>query len=186
VEGTILTVARDAAAAAVAVAAAGGALADVLRAARDEGRASLARTPDLLPVLRDAGVVDAGGAGLLLLVDAALLVTAGDPLPNPSLVDGAAVTPSDDQAAHDPGDMRYDVMFLLELADPRIAELRARLARLGSSVVVGGGDGTWSCHVHTDDIGGAIEAALELDGRPSRIRVTDLFARERSRMELAQ
>ena len=55
----------------------------MLRAARDAGRASLARTPELLPVLADAGVVDAGGAGFLLLLDAALHVVDGEPLPEP-------------------------------------------------------------------------------------------------------
>ena len=53
-------------------------------------RRSLARTPDLLPVLRDAGVVDAGGAGFLLLLDAALFVVAGEPIPEPVAVDDAA------------------------------------------------------------------------------------------------
>ena len=81
IEGTILTVVRESADAARQASAAGEPLAGVLRAARDAGRASLARTPDLLPVLADAGVVDAGGAGYLLLLDAALHVVDGEPLP---------------------------------------------------------------------------------------------------------
>jgi uncharacterized protein len=72
VEGTILTVVREASAAADAAAVMGASLDDVLRRAREAGRAALDRTPDLLPALREAGVVDAGGAGFLLLLDAAL------------------------------------------------------------------------------------------------------------------
>ena len=83
IEGTILTVVRESAEAATAEAATGGGLAEVVRAARVAGAESLARTPDLLPVLRDAGVVDAGGAGFLLLLDAAAHVVAGEPLPEP-------------------------------------------------------------------------------------------------------
>ncbi len=76
IEGTILTVVRETADAAVAASATGATLETMLRTARDAGRDALARTPDLLPVLKDAGVVDAGGAGFLLLMDAALHVVA--------------------------------------------------------------------------------------------------------------
>ena len=69
---------------------------DVLRAARDGGSAALDRTPELLPVLKDAGVVDAGGAGFLLLLDAALHVVDGEPLPEPGPrpASGSSATPS--------------------------------------------------------------------------------------------
>ena len=66
-------------------------------------------------------------------------------------------------------------MFLCDLADERIEAFKQRWGEIGDSIVVVGGDGTWNCHVHTNDIGAAIEAALDLDGRPYRIRVTDLF-----------
>jgi hypothetical protein len=180
VEGTILTVAREAAQAATDAAAARAALADVLRAARDEGRASLARTPELLPALRDAGVVDAGAAGFLLLLDAALAVVADVPVPDAPAVHSIVDTPAasnvtpDCAADADSDEMRYEVMFLLDLQDDRISDLKRHWGSIGDSVVVVGGEGTWNCHVHTNDIGGAIEAALDLEGRPSRIRVTDL------------
>ena len=83
VEGTILTVVRESAEAAQAAASGGAPLVDVLRAARKAGKAALDNTPELLPVLKDAGVVDAGGAGFLLLLDSALHVVDGDPLPEP-------------------------------------------------------------------------------------------------------
>ena len=53
--------------------------------------------------------------------------------------------------------------------------LKEGWGRIGDSIVVVGGDGVWNCHVHTNDIGAAIETALDLDGRPFKIRVTDLF-----------
>ena len=177
VEGTILTVARDVADAAMEAAGSGADLVEVLGEARSAGRASLARTPELLAVLRDAGVVDAGGAGFLLLFDAALAVVAGEPVPAAPHTESTASAMVAEPSAADPvtGEMRFEVMFLLDLVDGRIGELKSRWGTIGDSVVVVGGEGTWNCHVHTNDIGGAIEAALDLDGRPSRIRVTDLF-----------
>ena len=66
-------------------------------------------------------------------------------------------------------------MFLCHLADANIEPVKQRWGEIGDSIVVVGGDGTWNCHVHTNDIGAAIETVLDLDGRPYRIRVTDLF-----------
>jgi DAK2 domain fusion protein YloV len=184
IEGTILTVVRESAEAATIEAAAGAALADVVRAARAAGAESLARTPDLLPVLRDAGVVDAGGAGFLLLLDAAAHVVAGEPLPEPPPDDGGPSGATFEAVARrtsgvdgelDVSEQRYEVMYLCHLADERIGDLKSRWGEIGDSIVVVGGDGIWNCHVHTNDIGAAIESALDLDGRPHRIRVTDLF-----------
>ena len=182
IEGTILTVVRAAADGAAAAADRDGSLAAVLHAARASARDALARTPDLLPVLKDAGVVDAGGAGFVLLLDAALHVVDGEPLPEPD--DGPG--PSAEQleaAAHrhasdgevDVSELRYEVMFFLDLVDDRIESFKQGWGAIGDSIVVVGGDGLWNCHVHTNDIGAAIEVALDLDGRPRQIRVTDLF-----------
>jgi dihydroxyacetone kinase-like predicted kinase len=66
-------------------------------------------------------------------------------------------------------------MYFVELADERIQQFKESWGEIGDSIVVVGGDGLWNCHVHTNDIGAAIETALDLGGRPSKIRVTDLF-----------
>ncbi|MEY2524609.1 MAG: fatty acid kinase [Ilumatobacteraceae bacterium] len=182
IEGTILTVVRESADAATASAASGASLAGMLRAARSAGKAALDNTPELLPVLKDAGVVDAGGAGYLLFLDSALFVVDGDPLPEPNEGDG----PSEAQlelVSHrhatdgglDVSEQRYEVMYFVDLLDERIEDLKQSWGEIGDSIVVVGGDGLWNCHVHTNDIGAAIEAALKLDGRPKQIRVTDLF-----------
>jgi DAK2 domain fusion protein YloV len=185
VEGTILTVVRESAESARVAADAGGSLVDVLGAARVGGATALDRTPELLPVLKDAGVVDAGGAGFLLLLDAALHVVNGDALPEAGPETGTeGVGDPFEAVAHrtsgvdgelDVSEQRYEVMFLCDLADANIEALKQGWGQIGDSIVVVGGDGTWNCHVHTNDIGAAIETALDLDGRPFKIRVTDLF-----------
>jgi DAK2 domain fusion protein YloV len=183
IEGTILTVVRESAEAAKAASVGGASLVDVLRAARDAGRTALDNTPELLPVLKDAGVVDAGGAGYLLLLDSALHVVDGEPLPEPSDDEGPTVEQLD-AVAHrhaavdgelDVSEQRYEVMYFLDLADERIQQFKEGWGTIGDSIVVVGGDGLWNCHVHTNDVGAAIEVALDLDGRPKQIRVTDLF-----------
>ncbi|MEX1105872.1 MAG: DAK2 domain-containing protein [Ilumatobacteraceae bacterium] len=182
IEGTILTVVRAAADGATDVASDGGSLVAVLRGAQASGREALARTPDLLPVLKDAGVVDAGGAGFMLLLDAALHVVDGDPLPEPD--ESAGPSPEQlDAVAHrhaaagdvDVSELRYEVMYFLDLPDASIEQFKQGWGAIGDSIVVVGGDGLWNCHVHTNDIGAAIEVALDIGGRPRRIRISDLF-----------
>ena len=179
VEGTILTVVR-AAAAATATATRETPLLEAVEAARGGADAALASTPSLLPVLKTAGVVDAGGAGLLLLLDAFLHVVDGRALPEAPAASVADARSEDAfLTGHAPGDadvgdLRYEVMYLLEAPDDLIPPFRQVWAGIGDSIVVVGGDGLWNCHIHTDDIGAAVEAALEA-GRPREIRVTDLF-----------
>ena len=182
IEGTILTVVRETADAAQRAASDGATLAAMLHVARAAGRKALANTPEQLPVLKDAGVVDAGGAGFMLLMDAALHVVDGEPLPEPSEATG----PSQEQleaVSHraslsgevDVSELRYEVMFLLNIEDAKSKEFMQAWGKIGDSIVVVGGDGLYNCHVHTNDIGAAIEAPLELGGKPFKIRVTDLF-----------
>lgn len=176
IEGTILTVVRAAAEGAIAADGPGATVVDVLSGARDRGAQALASTPDLLAVLKAAGVVDAGGAGFLLLLDAALNVLDGRPMPTvdapgtdlPSMPIDAAMS------AGSVADLRYEVMYLLDAEDSRVQGFKEAWAAIGDSIVVVGGDGLWNCHIHTDDIGASIEAAIDI-GRPRSIRVTDLL-----------
>lgn len=181
IEGTILTVVRETgrrrtARSIVWFVAVGNA-----GAAREAGRVALANTPEQLPVLKDAGVVDAGGAGFLLLMDSALHVVDGEPLPEPSVVSGptgeqleAVAHRAGHDGAVDVSELRCEVMFLLNLDDVNKTAFMEAWGEIDSIVVVGG-DGLYNCHVHTNDIGAAIEAPLKLDGKPFNIRVTDLF-----------
>ena len=74
---------------------------------------------------------------------------------------------------HAVGDLRYEVMYFLHAPDDSIEAFKEVWAGIGDSIVVVGGDGLWNCHIHTNDIGAAIEAGVDT-GRPHRIRVTDL------------
>jgi DAK2 domain fusion protein YloV len=171
VEGTILTVVRETAEAIEALP--DGDLTALLAHAAAAADAAVARTPDLLPVLRDAGVVDAGGKGFTLLLAAFLEVVDGRPMPEPAL----GLTPPSVEAhlrGDDVAGLRYEVMYLLDAPDTSIGAFKDTWGALGDSIVVVGGDGIWNCHVHTNEIGAAIEAGVEA-GRPHQIRVTDLF-----------
>ena len=182
-EGTILSVADAAASAASDAAGRGATGPEVLAAARSGALVALWRTPEQLPVLAQAGVVDAGGAGLVLLFDALLVVAGGAPPPDelelPDDVRATLATAGDGPLAGDgraaPGvhELRFEVMYLLEAPDEAVEPFKQVWAGVGDSIVVVGGEGLWNCHIHTDDIGAAIEAALDA-GRPRDIRVTDL------------
>ncbi len=183
VEGTILTVARAAGDGATQAAGKGASMAEVLDMARQRAADALAHTPEQLPVLARAGVVDAGGAGYLLLLDAALNVVDGRPLPEPPAGDGKGPVvleanpwqdaDTDRPGVHVEGGLRYEVMYLLDAPDETIPAFKEVWAGVGDSIVVVGGDGLWNCHIHTNDVGAAVEAALDA-GRPRNITVTDL------------
>jgi len=172
VEGTVLTVAREAAAAAAELGPAD--LAAVVRAAAAGASAALARTPDQLPALRAAGVVDAGGRGLCVLLDALEQIVTGAARPPVAPV---LLVPRDRSglvAAREAGseEFGYEVQFLLrDASDEGMATLRETLGDLGDSLVVVGGDGLHNVHVHVNDVGAAIEAGVEA-GTPFRITVT--------------
>ncbi len=175
VEGTILTVVREAAEAAAA--ADHSSILSVMEAARSGASIALDKTPSLLPVLAEAGVVDSGGTGLLLFFDAALNVIDGREIPAPVMPDGASIPEmtADRPDDHDAlAELRYEVMFFLDAADDTIDGFKTAWGEVGDSIVVVGGDGIWNCHVHTDDIGAAIECGIAV-GRPHQIRVTDLL-----------
>lgn len=187
VEGTIVTVLREAAAGAGRSSASS--LVEVSRAAADAGAAALDRTTAQLPALTRAGVVDAGGRGLLVLLDTMVEVLLGEAPERPDYfipADPFAGTttrcdPPDAPTRNDGvAGTRYEVMYALTHSDEsRANEVRSALRTLGDSVAVVGDGGTgdtarWAVHVHTDDIGTAIEVALPL-GRITEIRVTDML-----------
>lgn len=181
VEGTMLSVARAAAEEAAAVAADPQAdLGAVLHGAAEAAREALARTPDQMKLLRDAGVVDAGGRGLCVILDAAeTAVTGNRPVGAPATISSKAIPqplPTGDLTEDGPA---YEVMYLLDAEDAAIPGLRTRLQALGDSLVVVGGEGLWNVHVHVNDVGAAVEAGID-SGRPRRIRVTH-FAEQISR-----
>lgn len=137
IEGTILTVVRESADAAAAAALQGATLSAMLRTARVAGRTALANTPEQLLVLKEAGVVDAGGAGFLLLLDSAIYVVDGEPLPEPEEIDGPTAEQLE-RITHrtsstgeiDVSELRYEVMFFLISMIPNAEISNWRGARL--------------------------------------------------------
>ncbi|MBA0051785.1 DAK2 domain-containing protein [Streptomyces sp. AJS327] len=172
-EGTVLTVA---AAAAEAAGRTGGGPPEVALAARRGAERALLETPARLPVLAEAGVVDAGGRGLTAVLGA-LAEALGAPPPEeppaaPARCPGARPGgPLPGQGGPPAG--HFEVMYLLDAEESALPALRARLDALGDSLAVAGGGGTWSVHLHTGDAGAAVEAGIAA-GRPHRIRVSGL------------
>ncbi|WBO63625.1 DAK2 domain-containing protein [Streptomyces camelliae] len=184
VEGTVLTVASAAADAADAAEGAEGDCGAVARAAYEGARAALAATPGQLEVLGRAGVVDAGGRGLVAVLGALVEACTGEAVREAPGGPGVVAVVSEAHArvalvsgngpcadGNGPDGPAYEVIYLLEADDTAVDRLRGRLDALGDSLVVVGGDGLWNVHVHVDDAGAAVEAGVEA-GRPYRIRIT--------------
>ena len=179
VEGTILTVLRAAAdAAAETGTEAGEDLGALLGRVYHRAQKELENTPELLPVLKQAGVVDAGAAGFLLLIVAFLEEVTGLDVIVPERIFNVAIQAPrfqpTDEAESAIGGLRYEVMFLLDATDVSIGSFREEWLELGESIVIVGGDGTYNCHIHTDLPGPAIEAGITA-GRPHRLEITDLL-----------
>ncbi|MGV9356655.1 DAK2 domain-containing protein [Streptomyces misionensis] len=174
VEGTVLTVASAAADAAEGAA---GDCAAVARAAYEGARAALAATPGQLAVLARAGVVDAGGRGLVAVLGALVEACTGEAVRETAGAPEVTGVPDTGTEGCDegPGGPAFEVIYLLEADDAAVVRLRDRLDALGDSLVVVGGDGLWNVHVHVDDAGAAVEAGVEA-GRPYRIRITHFGA----------
>ncbi|MEU5257900.1 DAK2 domain-containing protein [Amycolatopsis sp. NPDC021455] len=164
VAGTILTVLH---AVATAVRGDTGPLGEVARKAAKEAAHALEKTPEQLPALARAGVVDAGARGLVAVLDALVGVLTGAPVEH----DHALEVHTESAEAY-----AWEVMYLLDGVDEAsLPTLRKELSGLGDSVTVAGdGSGSHAVHVHCADIGAAIEAGLAL-GRPRRIRVEPLL-----------
>ena len=176
VEGTILTVVREAAAAAVVASGEGGDLEDVLTAAVEGARESVARTPLLLPILRDAGVVDAGGQGLYRLLQGTLqYLVSRSPAVTPAR-STAAVRVSPPEAGADDG-FGYETMFLLRSRGKPldIDRLRGAFEKMGDSVLVAGDSRAVKVHVHSQRPDHVIALGLSM-GSLTRITVENLDA----------
>ena len=153
-EGTILTVAREAAQAAIRASSRTEDLRAFMDALLDESEASLARTPELLQVLRDAGVVDAGGKGFVLMLEGIVRLMKGDPIEAAGDVDlptEADLTPAAYAAVAAERDFHYCTEVLVQgAALPPANEVRAAMRQFGGSLVVVVAGGLLKVHVHTD------------------------------------
>ena len=157
-EGTMLTVARELAEKAEALVASDPPVAEALGELVAHGERALAATPDQLDILRQAGVVDAGGAGVLEVLRGIAAHVRGEPLPELEAVSGGIPL----EAVHQElSRYRYCTSFFVEgeTVDPE--ELERELTKLGDSLLVVGGPGAVKVHVHTDEPGAALALATE-------------------------
>jgi uncharacterized protein len=177
VEGTILTVIREAADAAVATAEQSNDIEVVLTATVDAAEKAVAKTPSLLPILREAGVVDSGGQGLFRLFQGALHHLKGlAPVKAPTGAGRAAAAAGSTLAARIDEGFGYETMFLLQ-AHPRrpldVDAIRDHLESIGESVLVAGDARALKVHVHNERPDTVIGYGLGL-GSLSRISVENL------------
>ena len=172
VAGTVVSVLQAAAEAVEHAADQHAGLAQALAVAGEAAAEALDRTPDQLAVLAEAGVVDAGGRGLLVLLDALTTTVAGQAPTRPAYLPAAPASRHD---VGEPPPPQFEVMYLLGGADAEAMDgLRVALHGLGDSVALApAADGRHSVHVHTDDAGAAVEAGLAA-GTVSRIRISAL------------
>ena len=153
VEGTMLTVIREMAEAAESPEARALEKVELLTHIVARGEDSLARTPDLLAVLKEAGVVDAGAAGLVEIIRGLRAAVAGEPVPDAP----AQAAPRSLEAMHqDLSEFRYCTVFVIEGERLDVDELERGLERLGDSLLVVGDPTALKVHVHTDDPGAAL------------------------------
>jgi DAK2 domain fusion protein YloV len=177
VEGTILTVVREAAAAAQTTSASHDRdLTAVMEAVVDEARASVARTPTLLPVLRQAGVVDAGGQGLYVIFEGILHHLRGEVEEGEIAPVEAAVSTIGGTEGW--GTYGYCTEFLLDGSDLEVEAIREKLNTIGESVLVVGDESTVRVHIHTFDPGAALSYATEL-GTLYQVKVENMDEQHR-------
>jgi DAK2 domain fusion protein YloV len=171
VEGTILTVAREAADASVSAAASTKDLAYVLEQVVNEARDSVTRTPTLLPVLAEAGVVDAGGQGLYVILEGMLRYAKGERV----AFDSGLATAVDLQSLHleSEAGYGYDVQYVIQGEALSVAEIRETIASMGDCALVVGDSRTVKVHVHTPEPGTPINYGASL-GSLSRVVVENM------------
>ena len=183
VEGTILTVISTAARAARSTAGSGGSLIEVLESVSVASRESVALTPTMLPVLRQAGVVDAGGHGLAIILEGLRRSAAGDksppaeiPPPDPVGVDEhEGIVSTDFLQAAEEEIYGYCTQIVVQGTDLDVDDIRERVSAMGRSVVVVGDDTVANVHVHAEDPGPVVSLGVSL-GVLGRVKIENMDA----------
>jgi fatty acid kinase len=177
VEGTMLTVIREIAEAAERADQTqelGTFLVDLVRA----GEESLARTPQQLEILREAGVVDAGGAGLVEILRGIAATVAGEPIPEAPPSEEL----SQDAIHREPSRYRYCTTFVVEGDDLDREDLECELEKLGDSLLVVGDKDAMKVHVHTDDPGAALAVGTQR-GTIEGVEIANMHAQTAQRSQ---
>ena len=157
-EGTVLTVSRLAAKRAAECAAEEADFEKVLEAAIQEGYEALAQTTDMNPVLKKAGVVDAGGKGYLLILEGMLAELRGEPMPEAIEEEPQKAKADFDVFSTEEITFAFDTVFIVRKNDPNVdlEPFRTYLNSIGDSLVIGEDDEAFKVHVHTNIPGSAL------------------------------
>ncbi len=177
VEGTILTVAREAAEEATLAAGRTTDLSAVLERAVRRAWDALSRTPDLLPVLAEAGVVDAGGQGLCVILEGMMRALRGEVMGEPAAA-ATGVGPAFAAEAVPEEEYGYDVQFLIIGQNLDVEAIRRDIDAMGTSTLVVGDSETVKVHVHVPDPGVPLSYAVRL-GSLRDVVVEDMQAQYR-------
>ena len=178
VEGTILTVAREAAEEATLAAGRTTDLSVVLERAVRRAWDALARTPDLLPVLAEAGVVDAGGQGLCVILEGMMRTLRGEVMGESAAVATTVMGPAFAAEAVPEEEYGYDVQFLIVGQNLDVEAIRRDIDAMGTSTLVVGDSETVKVHVHVPDPGVPLSYAVRL-GSLRDVVVEDMQAQYR-------
>jgi len=181
VEGTMLTVSKDAAKAAMAATQEGEDLLTVLEKTVEAAKESVARTPTLLDVLREAGVVDAGGQGLFIILDGILRSLKGEAI---EMKEPTEMVPAElpEEAEMEWG---YCTEFILQGKELNLAEVREKIASFGDSALAVGDERVIKVHVHTLDPGQVLSYASSL-GVLSNIKIDNMQEQHREFLVLGE
>ena len=172
IEGTMLTVIREASEAAQAAASSGATVAEVLAATVRGADASVERTPTLLKTLRDAGVVDSGGKGLAVLFEGMRRYAYGEAVEAEHAAVAAHTAMSFDDI-HGPDDFGYCTNFIVRGKDMAFSDFRSTLAEMGESAVIVGDDELIKVHIHMLRPGDALNYAAGF-GALTGIEITNM------------
>lgn len=182
VEGTILTVIRESADEAVRFAGDSSDIIEVLAASLNRARISLENTPNLLPVLAQAGVVDSGGQGFVYMLEGVLRLLRGDTLKLAHQPSTAAPAVAAQSLVSESWDNPYCTEFLLMASDVDIATIRQALNKMGDFLVVVGWNELIRVHIHTSDPDRVLASAYSY-GKPSNVKIDDTRKQHRDILE---
>ena len=177
-EGTILTVARMMGEAATQAVKQKKDVIETIDAMIEQGEKTLAQTPDMLPVLKEAGVVDSGGMGLLVIFKGFKMCLNGEQVPEEEITDlGGMVTPTQEEDNSDI-EFGYCTEFFIKdpagsLSEENAEQLRKVLGQIGDCVLVVGGGPLLKVHVHTNAPGQALQYGLRY-GSLSSIKIDNM------------
>ncbi|MBS3909003.1 MAG: DAK2 domain-containing protein [Actinobacteria bacterium] len=177
VEGTMLTVVRDMANAGMRLVGKNLHPADLFSYIIEEGKRSVERTPELLPILKESGVVDAGGYGLLIMAKGILSAQKGVKLENGIVDDNDRLTIVDESI-----EFAYCTEFILKSEGIDLDEVEIEMEKYGDSVLVVGTPELTKIHVHTNDPGAVVQVATGL-GTISEVQINNIIEQSKLRTE---